>query len=258
MPGGAKKPGKAYMSRVASILICLSKGTSSLTDIAEDCSLSKATVHRLLKSLVEANFAVLDPASRRYYLGGLIHYIATNTQVTHQYLISRASEEMTRLADISEETVILGILVGSLHSSIYEIPSKHSLKITMEIMRPAPVFAGGRIKVLFSLLRDEEVEAILRGTIIPQMTDKTVTDKEQLMAQIKQIRRQGYIVSYGERTAGAASISAPIKNYSYPACLAILGPDNRIRPQEERLIKELLVSAEHISESIKGIKTNIA
>jgi DNA-binding IclR family transcriptional regulator len=255
--GSDRKPSKAYMSRVASILVCLSKGINSLTDIADTCKLSKATVHRLLKSLVEANFAVLDPACHRYYLGGLIHYVATNTQITHQYLISRASEEMTRLADLSSETVNLGILVGSLHSSLYEIPSKQPLKITMEIMRPAPVFTGGRIKVLFSQLRDEDIEAILKGTIIVPMTENTVTDKAQLMAQVRQVRKQGYAISYGERTAGAASISAPILNYGYPVSLSILGPESRIRPHEKRLIKELLVSATRVSETIKGIKTGI-
>jgi DNA-binding IclR family transcriptional regulator len=250
-----ERAGKSYMSRVASILVCLSQGISTLTDIANSCKLSKSTVHRLLQSLVESQFAILDPVYHRYYLGGLIHSISMNPQTTHEYLISHALEEMTRLGDVSGETVNLSILVGSLHYSLYEIPSKNDLIITMETMRPRPVYAGGRIKVLFSQLKDADLEIIIKNITLERSTENTVTDKTLFLAQIKQTRQQGYAVSYSERTAGAASISAPIKNYTCPVALSILGFENSLKPKTNQLVKELLISANRLSGSLKQIHT---
>lgn len=252
---GTKPSSKFYMSRIASILQCLSKGTNTLTDIANSCKLSKSTVHRLLQSLADSQFVVMDPIYHRYYLGGLIHRISINSRAMHEYLISRAAEEMTRLGDATGETINLCILVGSLHSSIFEIPSKHEVAITVETMRPRPIYAGGRMKVLFSQLKDEDLEVIMRNITFEQTTEHTITNKELLIAQIKQARQRGYAVSYGERTAGAASISVPIKNYTCPAALSILGFERSIKPKESYLIKELIISANRISEAIKQIDT---
>jgi DNA-binding IclR family transcriptional regulator len=242
---------KAYLSRIASILMCLSEGINTLTEIAETCKLSKSTVHRLLQSLVDSQFSVFDPVYHRYYLGGFIHNLSMNPQTTHGYFISHAIEEMTRLWDLSEETVDLGILAGSLYSSLHEIPGKHALKITAEVMRPRAEFTGSRIKVLFSQLRDEDLETILKNISIEPVTKNTVTDKKQLLKQIKQIRQRGYSISYGERTVGAASFSAPIKNYSCPVVLSIMAFENSIKPRESQLLKELLISANRISQQLK-------
>jgi hypothetical protein len=43
--------------------------------------------------------------------------------------------------------------------------------------------------------------------------------------------------------------SAPIKNYIYPAELSILGPESRMQPKLERLLKELVISVRRISEN---------
>ena len=253
-----EQPPKSYMSRAARILICLSKGISMLTDIANACHLSKSTVHRILRALVEEDFVVLDPVYHRYYLGGLINYLSINPQTAHQYLISYSLDEMTRLWNITEETVNLGILNGSLHLTLHEIPSRHDLKITMEIMRPRPVFAGATIRTLFSQLNDEALEVILKSINIEPTTEQTITDKKLLMTQIKQAQQRGYAVSHGERTVGAAAISAPISNYTCPATLSIFGFEGRMKPKESYFVKELVESASRISENLKRTSKSFA
>jgi DNA-binding IclR family transcriptional regulator len=55
----------------------------------------------------------------------------------------------------------------------------------------------------------------------------TITDRKVLEEEIQKTRKEGYATSFGERVAGSASISVPIRNYVTPVALGIQGPENR-------------------------------
>jgi DNA-binding IclR family transcriptional regulator len=79
-------------------------------------------------------------------------------------------------------------------------------------------------------LDDEELKVLIGYTKITAETENTITDKEILIEQIRQARRQGYCFSVGERLVGAMSIAVPIMNYIYPAALTVL--PEKINPNE--------------------------
>jgi DNA-binding IclR family transcriptional regulator len=64
---------KTFMDKIARILVSLSDGKNSVTDIAHQCNLSTSATHRLLNVLAESSFAVRDPINHKYYLGPLIN-----------------------------------------------------------------------------------------------------------------------------------------------------------------------------------------
>jgi DNA-binding IclR family transcriptional regulator len=251
-PGKNGQP-SGSIAHAAGILTCISHDTHALTDIARECSLGKSTVHRVLKLLEQSRLVVQDAMNRRYYLGPLITQLAANPITTHEYLIMCANEEMKNLSKMSEETVTLDIMIGVQHFSLYEIPSQHDLRVTQESRMSGPLQAGASVKVLLSLLNDKQLKAALENMNITRATERTVTDKELLTAQIKEIRQQGYAVSYGERVAGAMCVSVPIKNYSLPAALSAVGPENRLRLKEKEVIAGLKASSARISGSIARI-----
>ena len=246
-------PAVKSISRASRVLVCLSEGISTLTDIADYCNLSKSTVHRLLKALEESNLAMQDSVSHRYYLGPLITRLISNPQTVHEHLVTCAIEEIRRLSEIIEETVTLSVLVAVRHIPIYEIQSKHDLRVAEESKRLGPLYAGAGVKVLFSQLRDEELDIVKNHIKIVPVTENTVTDWDVLMEQFKEIRRQGYDITYGERIAGAISVSAPVKNYKYPAAVSILGPETRLKTRVRDTVEELLTSAGRISRNIGEI-----
>jgi DNA-binding IclR family transcriptional regulator len=236
-----------------SILICLSNDIHALTEIARQCNLGKSTVHRVLKLLEQSQFVVQDSINRRYYLGPLITQLASNPITTHEYLIMYANEEMKHLSQISEETVALDIMIGIQHFPLHEVTSKHDLKVTQESRMSGPLQAGASVKVLLSQFNDKQLKIALDSMNITRSTERSVTNKELLMAQIKEIRQQGYAVSYGERIPGALCISAPIKNYILPVSLSVVGPENRLQPRAKEAIEEIKASSGRISSNIAGI-----
>jgi IclR family transcriptional regulator, KDG regulon repressor len=253
LPANGNKKASAVKSiyRAANILTCVSSGLNSITDIAEYCKLSKSTVHRLLKALGESNLIVQDPVSREYYLGQLITKLISRPQITHEYLIASTDKELKRLANITEETICLGIMTGLKYFGLREIPSKHQLRVVeAEPNIVAPIYAGASGKVLLSQLNNIELKLAVKNIQLEPITDFTVTSIEELIKQIRRTRQLGYAISADEVVTGATSIAAPINNYALPVSLSLIGPTARIKPKIKTYLKLLLNSAGVISNNI--------
>ncbi|MGD9118378.1 MAG: IclR family transcriptional regulator [Dehalococcoidia bacterium] len=237
--------------RAVKILVCLSNNTNTLTEIANCCGLTKPTVYRLMKTLDELHLVTQDPVTRHYYLGPLINQIASNPQANHHYLITSALEEMKYLWDFSGETVELNIMVGVKYIRLHEIQSKFDLKVVQGPDPVGPIYVGATAKILLSQLNDEDLQIAMRNVDIRSVTEHSVTDKRELKNQIKQIRKQGYSISHGERISGALCISAPVSNYFWPVALSLIGPESRLQPTLEETLEKVKSSAHRISGNIK-------
>lgn len=239
-----------FVTRVASILACLSEGTNTVTDISKCCNLSTSTTHRLLNALKEPLFTVYDSINHRYYLGPLITKLASNSYTSHQYLLMNAIAEMKRLSEITEETVSLDIVVGIQFLHVYDIPSKYSLKVITETKEIQPITPlGAAQKVLLAQFEDKSLRLALKVAANWDPSFKNI-QTSQIMDALMQIRQQGYAITYGEAIPGGTGISVPIRNYVCPVALAILGPESRVSPKIAELTKELLTSADALSKNM--------
>jgi DNA-binding IclR family transcriptional regulator len=241
------------LERATDILVCLGNGINSATEIAAYCDYSVSTVHRLLQNLTDLDWVIQDDTSHKYFLGSLVHKLATNLMTAHQYLVLHALKEMNILANLTEETVILGAFEQLHFIKLHDIQSPHNLRIIEASDRLKGQYLGATAKVLLSQLDDKELKTFLKHVKNEPVTDESVVDPDTMMKQIKEIRRQGYSVSFGERMKGAGCISAPVKNYFCPVALYIVGPEDRLRPHTETFIDALVKGAHRISEDIVGV-----
>jgi IclR family KDG regulon transcriptional repressor len=237
--------------RITNILICLSHGISSLTNIANACNVHKSTTHRLLGALCKAKVVMQDPVSQQYSLGPLISEMAANPKVTHQGLIVCAANEMRALANYSGETIGLAGLIGLQQLSLFEVPSIYDFRIVVQKMFTDNLHAGATSRVLLSQINKKELTLVTANMDFKPVTDNTITYREQWFALLNLAREQGYAVSYGERILGAMSISFPIKNYLFPVALDMVGPEARIKPRLNEFLAELKICATNIEKNIK-------
>jgi DNA-binding IclR family transcriptional regulator len=254
---GAPKKATGSIAHATDILLSLSNDVHSLTDIARQCRLSKSTTHRVLKLLERSRLVVEDNINRRYYLGPLLKKLSSNPAAAHERLIAGAADEMRRLARLTGETVAMDVIVGIQYIPLYEIPSRQDLKVTQESKKIGPLYsglyAGATVKVLLSQLDDENLRIILGHVSIPQETDRTVTDKALLKAQLNDIRQKGYTVTYGERIPGTMCAAVPISHYFIPVVLSVVGPEIRLQPRAKEVVAELKLSAARISAGLAAI-----
>ena len=245
------------IAHATEILICLADDIHKVSDIARQTGFSKSTVHRVLKLMEQSQLAIQDTINRRYYLGPLVNRLASNAMTTHKRLVTCADAEMKRLTDITEETVVLDIMVGFKYITLHEIASRQNLKVSRELKLAGPMYtslyAGASLKILMSQLDNKRLQMLLSAIKIIAVTERTVTDKRALLLQIAEARKAGYAVSHSERIPDTICISVPVFNYSLPVVLSVVGPDIRLQSRVRTVINELKNSSIRISKNINDI-----
>jgi IclR family transcriptional regulator, KDG regulon repressor len=240
------------LERATEILLCLGNGINSATEIAAYCEYSVSTVHRLLQNLVVLRWVVQDEISHKYFLGPLVHKLSSNLMTGHRYLILHALKEMSRLSNLTEETITLSALDQFQILKLQDIPSLHNLRIIEADDKLQGQFLGATAKVLLSQLHDNHLKDFLKHLKNQPATADSVVDNDILLEQILEVRRKGYAVSSGERIKGAVCICAAVNNYYCPVAIYIVGPEDRLKSKIDELVTELLASASLIAESIIG------
>ena len=82
-----------------------------------------------------------------------------------------------------------------------------------------------------------------------QVTEKTITNSDQLRSELAEIRQRGFASSFGERQAGAASIAAPVFDHTGApaAVISICGPADRFKDEIDDCVPLLLAATARVS-----------
>lgn len=109
----SSRGGLGTIRNATKLLSLLAEGPAlqHLTDLAERSGMSVPTVHRLLRSLVLADFAIQDPTTLRYGLGPEISRLSTHYLSKHPVL-NAVSPFVVALRDQLQATISTSILVG--------------------------------------------------------------------------------------------------------------------------------------------------
>ena len=238
------------VNRTIDILKCLSQGMERIADICAELDLNKSTVHRLLRALEYSDFVIRNPANRHYYLSPMFVDLAAKPLTAHRMLTISASNEMERLRELSQETVVLHIPMGLYRVCLSEFESLQDIKYTAGVGRSAPIYVGSAGKLLMSEMQPRELSLILKNLKMDPVGPNTITDKDSLITELGKVRESGYAISMGERLAHSASISVSVKNYICPVSLSILGPEDRFRPHLMDILPAMREEAAHISQQL--------
>lgn len=203
--------GVQSIDRAVSILLCFSRHKHELgiTEIAKATGLSTSTTHRLLMAM-QHNRLIRQTANRRYSLGTLIFQLL-GTGAAPTSLREAALATMTQLRDESDESIGLHELLPSNERVVVDqVESYQPLRRTYtELGVPIPLPYGAPGKTLLSFLPSPRREAVLRVPL-ESITPTSITDPDVLRAQLAEIRRDRFALSYSERTPGIRTVASPI------------------------------------------------
>ena len=237
--------GTQAVARAVSILKTFESTTSGLTavQIAAKLNLNRSTVHRLL-SVLEAEGLVARDSTLNgdrhsaYRLGPTLVSLG-GLALRQINLRAIALPYLRALAQKSNETVDLEILVGAEVMIIEEVPAEHMLRVGVgdNIGSRYPAHTTSTGKLLLAGLSESELKATL-PTKLAALTPHTIVDKTTLRAQLDEARVKGWALSWEELEPGLAAVGAPIygRDGESIAAVSISGPTARI---ERSQIKNL-------------------
>ena len=127
--------------------------------------------------------------------------------------------------------------------------SKHSMRMFTEVGRRVPAHATGVGKATLAQLDDRQIHRIITRAGMPAMTERTITDPEEFLAEMAPLRERGYAIDDGEQEVGVRSVSMAIAQAPAPTAVSISGPAARL-PEDtvEQVVPELMRTARVLSE----------
>ena len=229
-------------------LICRSARPLTLNDISLQLGIPKTTVLRYLVTLESMGY-ISQNETRGQYRMSLELWRMTRLTADHEILRDVALPGMRKLLDMYQETINLGVLEGRRITYLNIVETDQNLRLQARIGSTHPIHSTALGKVILAHLSIEEVRDYT-GRGLNSYTDKTITDDEAFLGDLRRCRERGYSVEVGENEDGVICIGAAILDHAeYPiAALSISIPAPRMKDHlYEKMGQSLIAVAKEIS-----------
>jgi DNA-binding IclR family transcriptional regulator len=220
--------------------------------IAEQIGVARSTGYRYLKGLVGSRF--LEECGGGFRLGPQVFELARLARKSIG-LSDIARPVMRELADAVGETVLLTRRSGGAVVCLELEESGHPVRISYERGHVLPINAGAAAEVLLAWASDQEVTELLAAPL-RRFTSRTLTDKDQLRARLREIRADGYAISRGELDEDVIGIAAPVRRPDGTAIEAVSVAALRYRVPDSdvpRITEAVCAAAGLISDRLHNI-----
>jgi len=219
----------------------------TLAKLSAELSSPKSSLLTLLRPLVARGYLLHEGGI--YRLGPSIFRLAADI------LSSRSFPKLIRpfmqqLVERSRESVYLAVLDRQARCVTYVegIESPQAVRYMAPLGAPRPLYCAAAGRLLLAYEEDDWREQYVKTVQLKALTERTLTNRAELRAELDKIRRTGMAVSIGEAVPGAAGLAAPVFDTSGKAVAALLigAPVDRFErelPALRKLIKEVATQA---------------
>jgi len=228
-------------------LITDAGGSATLSELAASADLPLPTIHRLLRTLVGLGYVRQLP-NRRYSLGPRLIRLG---EAASAQLGALAMPVLKNLVDELGETANMAVLDSDQALYIAQAPSRHSMRTFTEVGRRAHTHATGVGKAILAQLSDEQVRRVISRSGLPAATQASITDVDELLADVSRIRQRGYSVDEQEQELGVRCFAVGVPGAPTPTAISVSGPTSRVDDAfGRRAVPLLQAAAREIAEDL--------
>lgn len=242
------------LSRALNILEILSNHPRgmALTELAKCVDLSKSTVHRFLVSLSESGYVYKENSTGKYRL--TLRMFEVGSKAVHALnILEIARPRLDHLAEITNETIHLVLHEGVNVVYIYKYNlTTAAINIGSEIGNCSPIYCTGVGKAILAHLPPDEISKIWNTSKIVRYTENTITEYEDMLAELARVRRYNYAQDNQEHERMVSCIAAPIFDYSGRPKYALSITAPTVRMTESRR-QEFIRMVQEVSMELSGL-----
>jgi IclR family transcriptional regulator, KDG regulon repressor len=244
----ADTPKRSYnitaLQRGLQLLQLFSESAQGLTakQVADRSRLPVSTVHRFLANLEAGSF--LNCTGNVYHLGTAC--FAIGQAALAQLDIRRVSlpylQELNRQ---TRETVHLTVRHGSVAVYVEKLDSTEQLRIYSRIGAAVPLHCTAVGKIMLAYMPEEQRKRIAPQLELKRFTPNTVGSLQELEAELRRIRKNGYACDLEEHELHIRCVAAPIWDHAgaVNASLSITAPIVRMSVSRLRQLAPLIQAA---------------
>ncbi|MEY7851032.1 IclR family transcriptional regulator [Natrarchaeobius sp. A-rgal3] len=221
---------------------------AGVTELAEYLELPKSNVHNYLSTLEEEEYVVTEGTT--FHVG--IRFLELGAYArSRRELYEIARPELDKIAEEEGELVNLLVEEHGRGTYIYRVAGEDAVQVDAHVGTRVSLHCTALGKTILATLPNERVETIVDQHGLPKVTEGTITDREELYAELEGIRDRGIAFDREERLEGLRCAAAPICSETgrVLGAISISGPTTRIR--DERLETELPARLEQATNVIE-------
>jgi IclR family KDG regulon transcriptional repressor len=233
-------------------LISEAKHGLGISELAKRLGMSKGTVHGITSALEEAVAIIRDPVTKKYKIGYTIVELGKKglSRIPLREIARRHIEELVKETG---ETVFLGIRKDDHILILDVVESSKELKITSPSGTKIPLSAGAVGKLFLAYMGEVEALRYLKEEGLTTYTDRTITDLETYLQEIREVRKQGFATDYEEYLQGVKAVAALIKTEDpILAAIWVVGFSSSLSDESMHDITErAIATADAIAQDLK-------
>lgn len=216
-------------SRVFQIIeLLMERDGMQLTEVAKELDMAKSTAYRHLVSIEREGYVVRE--GDVYYPGmkflNVSQYVRTRKDV---YELTKPKVE--QLADRTDERAEFIIEEQGWGIFVHRAIGDNAVQTDTQIGKRVPLHATAAGKAILADYPDEQVEVILDQRGLSAMTDQTITGRDELYAELEEIRDDSVAYNRQEYIEGLNAVGVPVANQDDEVlgALSISGPSGRLK-----------------------------
>lgn len=210
----------------------------SLTDIVERIDLPKQTVHRLLKQLEGASLVTRTASGRRYECSSRVRRMAVSMLMTTGPAAARRAI-LQELVQVVQETCNLSMSTGDDIVYLDRVEVNWPQRFVLNAGSRVPFHCTASGKLFLSFLPKQQRERLIEQLPLRGSTTQTITDIDDLRAELIEIRKNRYSINEGEFIQGMVAIAVPVMLNTRRMCAAIAIQASSERISTQQLINHL-------------------
>lgn len=194
-----------------------------ISELSAALSIPKSSVSNIVYALVEGRYLEIEDDERRTFRLGFNLFQAGISYLAHAELHQVAHPVLHALMQRTGETVHVATEDGGHLVFLDSIEAEDSLiRSAARLGRSdAPMYRSGLGKALLAAHRDEELIAMYRGAGFEPATTYTISNLQQLIAEMRETRRRGYAIDNREGSEDLFCVAAPVCDRSGGVVAAI-------------------------------------
>ncbi len=225
------------VDRALDVIIYLydKKQEMSVSDIARDLGTHKSTIFRTLKTLENKGFIEQNPDNEKYWLGPKFYTIGLVMKERFsftEFIKPHANELMNEFHEVINVSILEKNMTGQLKSVIiYKLLNENKILSVNPGVGSATDFHCSSVGKCLLAFSEQELIQEAKHFPLKKYTSNTVTNWDDMEAQLSLIRQNGYAMDEDEQEVGLTCIGAPIfdKSGKIIAAISMSGPTNRIK-----------------------------
>lgn len=210
-------------------LVAFWEGDVGLSELAERLRWDKATIFRLLTTLIRRGYVEQDRDTKRYRLGLRILRLENHLMKSLD-LAGRSRQVLAKLALATSESAHLATLEQDRAVIIAQRESPARVAANVQVGMAEPLHCTALGKALLMQMPDELLKKTIGSLDLKPYTENTITSPEWLLNHLQKIRDQGYALDEEEYDPQVRCIAVPLRipGLRQYYALGISGPASRV------------------------------